>query len=262
MNSSDSRYKITRRLSALVATAIALVGVSACGGGSSGETVAQVAGVGSRSKGTVEHWIPIQARLAHTVVPRRPIPRGVVPDPPEYTYCVAYLKTTRQKIVETGPKPTPAQLKRKCAESYNAVKTSVLNLLIGSDWTFGNAVASGMKVTPAEIKQRFELVKKNDLRMSDREYLKYLKYTGQTLSDMMLRSKVQLIEARLQARVIAVAKRLPKGLTEQQSQQALMKVTADLPTTKQWVARTSCHPGYVTSSCKQYKGTLPPGFPD
>jgi foldase protein PrsA len=248
---------------AAVGTAVViLTGVNACGGGSSSEIVARVAGVGSISKAAVEHWIPIQARLAHTVVPRRPIPEGVVPDPPDYTACVAYLRTTKQKLVESGPKPTASQLKSKCAQYYHGVKLSVLNLLIGSDWTFGNAAAAGMKVTPQEVRQRFELVKKNDLRMSDKEYLKYLKYTGQTLSDMMLRSKVQLIEARIQASVFAVARQLPKGLTERQRQEALMKPTAAMPTIKQWVARTSCEPDYVSSSCKQYKGPLPPGFPN
>jgi hypothetical protein len=261
MRSRARWYRVTRVISTLCFTVIALAGASSCGGGSN-EIVARVTGVGSIDRATVEHWIPIQARLAHTVVPRRPIPAGVVPDPPDYKACVAYLKKTGQEIVEKGPKPTAAALKRKCAQSYQAVKASVLNLLIGSDWTFGNAAAAGMKVTPQEIKQRFELVKKNDLRMSDKEYLKYLKYTGQTLSDMMLRSKVQLIEARIQARVFAVAKRLPKGLTEEQRQAALMKPTAAMPTIKEWVTRTSCRPGFVTSSCKQYKGTLPPGFPN
>lgn len=254
-------HRTGHRIWALGAAAIASASMSACGGGGSNEIVARIAGAGEISKATLEHWIPIQARLVYSVVPRRPVPKGVVPDPPVYTACVAYLKTRKQKIVETGPRPTAAQLKDKCAQDYQQLRASALNLLIGSDWTFATATAVGMKVTDAEVKQRFELVKAHDLGMSPREYLKYLKYTGQTLADMMLRSKVQLIEAKMKQRVIEMIEHLPKGLTQQQQAQVLTKLTADVPTIEQWVAKTSCRRGYVTSSCRQYRGPLPPGSP-
>jgi hypothetical protein len=252
-------YRISRSISALGAIVIAMVGVSACGGGSS-EVVAEVAGVGSISKETLDHWIPIEARLVYEEVPKKPVPRGVVPDPPTYAACVAYLRSHPQNLIETGPKPTAAQLKGKCAQKYQEVKQLALNTLIGWDWTIGTGAAAGMNVTDAEARQRLRAVRKNNL--PEVSFEKYLKYTGQTMSDMLLRSRVQLFEVKFQQRVTAMTKLLPKGLTAQQQQQALAKATAGLPTSKQWVARTSCHRGYVTSSCKQYKGPLAPGTPN
>jgi foldase protein PrsA len=240
--------------------AITVVGVAGCGGGGSDEIVARVQGVGSISKGTLEHWIPIEARLVYQEVPKRPVPKGVVPDPPTYTSCIAYLKTTKQKIVETGPKPTPAQLKSKCAHKYQEMKELALNTLIGWDWTIGMGAEAGMKASDAEARQRLEAVKKNNL--PGIPFDRYLKYTGQTLSDMLLRSRVQLFEVKFQERTIAMVKLLPKGLSAQQRQKELAKLAARLPTSKQWVAKTSCIPGYVTSSCRQYKGSEEPGIPN
>ena len=251
-------YRRSHCISVVSAIAIALGGVTACGG-SSDEVVAQVAGVGSVSKSMVEHWIPIQARLIYQVVPTRPVPRGVVPDPPTYTACIAYLQTTKQKIAETGPRATTAELRRKCAVKYQEMKANALNLLITWDWTIGQGLRAGMKVSDAEARQRIEALKKGDLAGVD--FKKYLKYTGQTQSDMLLRAKVQLFEVKLNQRLQAMAKQLPKGLTAQQQRAAMAKLAATLLTDKQWAARTSCSSGYVTSSCKQYKGPLPPGAP-
>lgn len=255
-------YRTSRRISTLGIIAMALF-AAGCGGSRADMVVAHVEGVGSIHRSTLEHWIPIEARLIYSVVPRRPVPKGVVPDPPTYTACIAYLQSIKQKIVETGPKPTVRQLKSKCEQQYQSVKQNALNLLIGTDWTFGKAVETGMKVTKAEVKQRFELVKKNDLRMSGAEYAKYLRYTGQTLADMLLRSKVQLIEARFQQQLATLIEHFPAGLSVQQKQKAIAKLIArDGATTKQWIARTSCRAGYVASSCRQYRGPEPAGIPN
>jgi len=253
-------YRISRCISALGAIVIAAAGLAACGGGNSGEIVAQVAGVGSISKGTLEHWMPVEASLLYEEVPRKKVPAGVMPDPPTYTACIAYLRSTKQKILETGPKPTAAQLKDKCAQKYQELKVLTLNTLIGWDWTIGMGATAGMKVTDTEVRQRLEAVKKNNL--PGVSFTKYLKYTDQTVSDMLFRSRVQLFEVKFQQQAITMAKFLPKGLTAQQQQKAFAKLAAGLPTTKQWVARTSCRTGYVTSSCRQYKGSLPPGIPN
>jgi len=254
-------HKISRYIFTVSAIALACASAAACGD-SSDDVVAHVQGVGSISKGTLEHWIPIEARLIYAVEPRTPVPEGVVPDPPTYAACIAYLRSRKQKIVETGPKPTTAGLKSRCAQQYRAVRQAALNLLIGTDWTLGRASEAGIKVTDAEVKQRLELTKKTALAMSDAEYAKYLKYTGQTAADMLLRAKVELIQARIQEGMLALAKRLPNGLTSQRKGSALAKLMATDADAKRWVAKTSCRPGYVTSSCSQYRGGESPGAPN
>jgi hypothetical protein len=260
MSGNLSAVRRTKRpIAALGVIAVMTLGPAACGG-SSDETVARVAGVGTVTRGAVEHWIPIEARLAYSVVPKRPVPDGVVPVPPAYTACIAYLMTHGQKLVETGPKPTTAQLKSKCAQQYQQLKQTVLGLLITWDWTIGTGAAAGMKASDAEVRQRLESIAKNDL--VGVPFNRYLQYTGQTLADMLLRSRVSLFEEKFRQGLVAMAKLLPKGMTDQERRAAVAKLAAGLPTEQQWVARTSCSPGYVTSSCRQYKGPLQPGFPN
>jgi hypothetical protein len=92
-------------------------------------------------------------------------------------------------------------------------------------------------------------------------FSRYLKYSGQTSSDMLLRAKVQLVEKELNQRLTAAGISRPGKLTGRQ-QTALADAAATLLTDKQWAERTNCRSGYVTSSCKQYKGSQPPGTPN
>jgi hypothetical protein len=254
-------YMTSRRLSALGAVAVTITGLTACGGGSSGEIVARVTGVGSISRATLEHWMPVEAVVLYQEYPTRPVPKGVIPDPPGYAACIAYLKATPQKLVESGPKPTAVQLKSKCRQKYQELKALTLNTLIVWDWTIAAGLALGMKATDAEVRARFD---EGNKRYFPRraEFARYLRLTGQTVPDMLFRSKVQVFEAKLIEKKTALEKQLPHGLSAQRRQRALAKFVANLPPGKQWAAITSCRDGYVVSACKQYKGSLAPGIPN
>jgi len=58
-----SFVKPIRSFVALCAIVVVAIVVSACGSGSR-EVVAQIDGVGSISKGSLEHWMPIEAILS------------------------------------------------------------------------------------------------------------------------------------------------------------------------------------------------------
>jgi foldase protein PrsA len=240
---------------ALVAVAVIVVGIDACGG-SSDEVVAKVAGIGSISKAALDHWMQVEASLLYAVIPTRPVPKGVIPDPPTYTACIAYLHSIRQTITETGPKPTPRQLKNKCAQQYHSLKELTLSKLITWDWTIGNAAAEGMKVSDAEVHKRFESIKANYFpRLT--ELHNYLRWSRQTVGDMLLRAKIQLIEVKFQERIQHLVAKSPRS----HQPQALAKLVVSWPTPAQWTARTSCRKGYVTSGCKQYHRAPSSGTP-
>ena len=228
----------------------------ACGGGSD-VTVAQVAGVGTISNSMLEHWMPIEGRILYSEAPTRPVPAGVVPDPPTYPACIAYLKANPQKAGEQPGKQTTAQLRARCAHKEHELKELTLNTLIGWDWTIGRGLRLGVKVTDAEAKRRMEVLRTSDFAGQD--FNKYLKYSGQTTADMLLRAKVQVVEDKLGA--------LQKNLQNNQQganqeQEALVSLAAKVLTDKQWAQRTNCPSGYVTSGCKQYKGSQAPGIPN
>ena len=254
-------HMTNRVISALGVLTVALVGLAACGGSNSNEIVARVDGVGSISKATLDHWIPVEAVVLYEEEPKAAVPRGVIPDPPKYAACIAYLKTTRQKIGESGPRPTTVQLKGKCRQRYQQLKELTLNTLIGWDWTIGAGLALGMKVSDVEVKRRLEEVNKN-LYPKKADFTNYLKLTGQTLADMLFRSRVQLYEGKLVQQRTVLEKRLPSGLSARQRQSAVAEFMAAMPPGKQWAAKTSCRKGYVVSACRQYRGSLPPGIPN
>lgn len=256
-------HKLARGIWWLLAIAFAIAAAGSqigCGGGD--KPVAQVAGVGSISKAEVEHWMPIEARLLYREVPTRPTPAGVVPDPPTYVACISFLRSNPEKIGERTASMSADQLRVKCAHKQHELKVLTLNTLIAWDWTIGDGLAAGMKVSDAEVRHRVQSLKRVDLVGVD--FNKYLKYSGQTSSDMLLRAKVQLFEVKLNQKLREFTNRLPKGLTEHQQRAALVsaKVDPSSLSPRQWAAKTSCQPGYVTSACKQYKGTLAPGIPN
>jgi len=258
----DSAVRIrSRQLSVLTAAAVAGIVLAACGGGSSSEVVARVAGVGTISKATLEHWMPIEATVIYKEYPTTAVPKGVVPDPPSYTACIAYLKATPEKLVETGPKPTAAQLKGKCRQKLGELRVLTLNTLIGWYWIIGAGMTLGMKASDAEVQARIVQGNKQYFPKSG-ELARYLRLTGQTNVDLALRAKVQVFETKLLALQTAIEKRLPKNASDQQKRAALAKYEQSLPPGGGWVAKTSCSRGYVVSACKQYKGTQPPGIPN
>ena len=162
--------------------------------------------------------------------------------------------------METGPKPTTLQLKSKCRQRYQELQVDALNTLIGWYWTLGSGAALGMKVTSAELGQRLQTLKKVYWPRGG-EFENYLKQSGQTLQDMLLRAKVELLEIKTQQKITEMARGLP-GSYAQQQQTVIAELAKRAPSTTQWVARTSCRAGFVTSSCKQYKGPLAPGIPN
>lgn len=248
-------FKACYYVSALSVIALTVAGLAACGGGGSDEVVAQVGG-SSITKATLDHWIRIEAVLTYEQFPSKPVPRGVVPDPPDYSACIAYLKTHPSKIVESGPKPTAAQLKSQCRQKNHTVLEDALNFLIHTEWVTSGGAEEGLKVTDKEVRQRLEGLKKVYFPKKV-EFEKYLATTGQTVSDMLFRSKVQLLELKFQQKTATRAKLISKGLTAQQRQQALLKIVKEF--IDKWVPKTDCHAGYVVPDCKQYKGPVAPG---
>jgi foldase protein PrsA len=232
-------YVMNRCIAALgVVAAVSLV---ACSGGS--EVVVRVRGA-PITKATLDHWISIEAIVSSELFPRKPAPRGVVPDPPGYTACIAYLRSLPAVITGGRSKPAVAQLKSRCRRRYKTLRQYVLEFLIGAEWTLGEGAELGVRPTDAEARQRLKQVNKRYFPR-EADFKRYLSLTGQTLSDEMFRSKVQLLEVKL-PQMIA-----PKGLTAQQQRLAYAKLSDEY--TKKWTARTSCRPGYIVSKCKQYK---------
>jgi hypothetical protein len=251
-----------RGLSVLLAIAVAALSLVACGGGGgSDEVVARVAGVGGITKASLEHWIPVEAIVLYQEHPMTPVPKGVIPDPPDYAACIAYLGRAPRKVGEPSGKLSPKQLKGRCEAQSKELKVLTLNTLISWYWTIAAGKSLGYKASDAEVKSWLKVFAARTFPKRG-EYETYLRVTGQTTSDMLLRGRGQLLEKKVFQQLSGLQARLPKGLTAQQRQSATAKLAEAVPPGKRWAAITTCRKGYVVSACKEYAGSLPPGIPN
>ncbi len=187
-----------RFISALGAVFFAVVGLAACGGGIPGNAVVQVGG-NPISKTTFEHWLSVAA-ASTSATAGATAAKPVVPDPPNYTACIAHLEATAPKPAKGQSKPTPAQLKSQCEQQYKSLQQEVLGFLISSSWVLGEAESQGVKVSDAEVKKEFEKIKNQQFPKAA-EFQKFLATSGQTVSDLLLRVKLNLLSSKIQQKV-------------------------------------------------------------
>jgi foldase protein PrsA len=182
-------------IAALGAVFFAAVGLAACGGGVPGNAVAQVGGT-PITKETFEHWMGVAAASTATT----PGEKAIVPVPPDYTECIAHLEATAPKPAKGQSKPSKSQLKSECEQQYKSLKQEVLGFLISSSWVLGEADNLGVKVSDAEVKKQFEKIKSEQFPKQE-EFKKFLESSGQTVSDLLLRVKLNLLSTKIQQKV-------------------------------------------------------------
>ncbi len=195
--------KTFRCIPALGAVFFALLGLSACGG-IAGDAVVQVGGT-AITKTTFTHWLSVAASSSAQTTPGAAAPKPVVPDPPSYSACVAHLQAIAPAPAKGQPKPTPAQLKTQCEQQYKTLKQEVLGFLISSQWVVGEAADQGVKVSDAEVKKQFEKIKTQQFPKAA-DFQKFLATSGQTVSDLLLRVKLNLLTTKIQKKVATTKK--------------------------------------------------------
>jgi len=189
--------KPLRFLSALGAVLFALVGLSACGG-IPGNAVVQVAGTPIK-KTAFEHWMKVAS--ASTTSETGTTEKPVVPEPPKYTACIAHLAATAAKPAKGQAAPTTAKLKSECATQYKALQSEVLGFLISSQWVIGEASSLGVKLSDAEVKKEFAKIKNEEFPKAA-EFEKFLASSGQSVSDLLLRVKLNLLSQKIEKKII------------------------------------------------------------
>jgi foldase protein PrsA len=234
----------------LLLGAIALLVIALCGcggGGSPSEVVAEV-GNTAITKALLDHWTRIEAIVLYNQMPTSPVPKGVVPDPPRYTACVAYLRATPYGLAAKKVLLTEEQLRSQCRARYQTVRQTALSFLITWNWIIGEGTDRGLTASEAVIRKRLEQVKHAEFA-TESAFRHHLALTGETISDRLLRSKVKVFSAGLERKLL-------EGLTPRQAVQVSKRFVGEFP--RRWAAKTNCRRGYVVPNCRQYKGPLPP----
>jgi foldase protein PrsA len=183
--------KAVRPLLVLCALGATVAVVSGCGG-VPGNAVAEVDGT-AIEKETFDHWMTVAAKSSGQ-------PNAQVPDPPNYTRCVANKKKTAPKPGKGQPKTTDAQFKQQCEQEYKQMREQVLTLLVNFEWIEGEAEDLGIEVSDAEVRKSFEEQKKQSFP-KEKDYQKFLKDYGQTEEDILRRVRNDLLQTKITERI-------------------------------------------------------------
>jgi foldase protein PrsA len=200
--------KLSGQFAALCAVFITALTLAACGGGIPGNAVVSVDGT-PITNGTFNHWMTVAANSSSASASAgKTAPKAVVPDPPTYKACIAHLEAIAPKPAKGQPKPTAAALKTQCEQQYAALKQQVLGYLISADWVIGEASDQGVKVTDNEVKKQFNQIKSQQFP-KEADFQKFLTSTGYTVSDVLLRVKLDLLSQKIQKKVSTDAGKKP-----------------------------------------------------
>jgi SurA N-terminal domain len=270
------RSSVAGPVVALGAVVFALAG---CGGGIPSNAVVQVGG-SPITKDTFSHWMSVAAASsAASTGAAKPAP----PVPPNYTACIAHLKETTPKPAKGKKAPKPpseAQLKSQCEAQYKSLQQEVLGFLISSSWVLGEASSLGVKISDNEVKKQFEKIKSQQFP-KPAEFEKFLANSGQTVSDLLLRVKLNLLSSKIQQKIVKQKSKVSQAqiakyykqnakrfeVAKQTLKQAEASIKSQLAATQQqtalstftkefkkkWLGKTECRVGYVVADCKGYK---------
>jgi foldase protein PrsA len=170
-----------------------------CGGGDEvpSGAVATVDGE-AIDRRSFDHWLTVAAKTSGR-------PAGSLPQPPHYADCVKSKQAA--KPAEGQPKLTDSEAKKQCAEEYDGLREQVIELLVTARWLEAEARERGLAVSDAEVEERFETLRKQSFPKR-KQYDAFLKDSGQSEADILLRVRVDLLTTKLQEQVTKSADRV------------------------------------------------------
>jgi parvulin-like peptidyl-prolyl isomerase len=176
-----------------------MLGVSACGGGMPGNSVATV-GDQTIKRDTFDHWMRIITISQASQTNPNAAKTAAVPDAPDFEKCVAQKKKTAPKPAKGQPEPTEAQFKTQCKQQYDQFKSEVLGFLIRSTWLDQEAQKQKVKVTDKEVQKQIDDIKKQQFTQKG-SYEKFLQTAGLTNEDVLFQQRVRELQNKITQKV-------------------------------------------------------------
>jgi hypothetical protein len=122
-----------------------------------------------------------------------------------------------------------------------ALKDKVMGFLLTSEWVLGEAAALGVSVSEADVHKRLEEVQKKQFK-KPAELQQYLTKNHETMADLLLRVKLELLESAIARKVTATKH------TAAEKKAALASFQDQFEA--RWKAKTNCAKGYSMEDCK------------
>jgi SurA N-terminal domain len=182
-----------------------------------------------------------------------PAPGSARPSPEQLVACVGTRPITgaeflhwshvARKALETPAVETRAKDARGSAA---AIATEVMGYLISSDWVQAEAQERGIVVSETAVRHTFDHIR--DVQFPKRrEFRAFLRSSGQTVADLLLRVRLNLLSARIQRSVTA-------GHHGSGATKALQSFVREFKA--KWTAQTYCEPAYAVPDCGHVQGPL------
>jgi len=185
-------------LLALLAAGLALAALTGCGNSVPKGAVAKV-GDTAISKPMFDHWLAAAARQQASGQPGQPPGQTVVPDPPNFTNCIAAKE--RLPVPKGAARPSATQLRAQCKQQYTGLRDQTMQFLISAQWLTQEAKAKGVTATDAQVRRAFEQQKKQAFP-KQKDYLKFLRTSGRTEADLLYQVKLSVLTNELQAKIV------------------------------------------------------------
>ncbi len=184
-----------RALKLLIAMGMLSVSVFASEAGAQAPTLpaGTVALVGAEPipQAEFDHWHAIALREE----------RGVV-DPPRYERCIA---ADRRRARRAGRKPPRRVLRRRCEHRGASAQRGTMTFLVQSRWFRAEAAVRQITVEPERVRRYFEQLRDRNFK-SRRAYRRFLRKSGLTEADLLVRAELELLQLRLLRGVLESAR--------------------------------------------------------
>ncbi len=174
-----------------VVLAAAVAGCGSSSTGIPGDSVAVVAGNPITTK-AFKHWMFVAAQGQAAQSPGSPV---IIPDPPNYTQCMAAARKQIPSLAKTPAKT----LKTDCSQLFTTLSGQVMDFLIKAYWYQADAHKLGIKITDAQVQKALNTAKKSQFS-TDAQFQSFLKTSGQTVQDILFRVRVNQIFQKLSAK--------------------------------------------------------------
>jgi hypothetical protein len=222
------------RLTSLLLIVIGLTaGATGCGGSHRSGVVGTV-GASTITRGEVDHWMgEVAGGEFYELARGRTMPLGLVSDPPNYGSCVKRVESIL--VVPSGrARPSGVELLAKCRALHQTVKSQAMAFLVALHWTAGVLGEVGLHVSAAQAQRALKLLKAQQFPKPG-AWTQYLTSHRRTVADELALLKLNLLGHKAEQVL--------------HSKQGITRVTA---AEQRWTAKTTCAPGYVVKSCRQY----------
>ena len=116
----------------------------------------------------------------------------------------------------------------------------VMGFLISSDWVIDEAARLGISLSEATVRRRFDHIR--DQQFPDRrEFRRFLRASGQTIADLLMRVRLNILSSAIQRRVAASAE------GAKAKERALSEFIKGFKA--RWQAQTVCVPAFTVLDC-------------